>query len=190
VAGPGAMGADLDRALERVNVPTYVIDTTGVIRWVNDAARKLVGDVRGRQFTSVVALEESRRARELFAQKVTGGVPVTDAEVVLIDADGDRVEVELSSVPLVRGGHVIGVFGQVAHIDADPPPAPHPALTPRQTEVLRQLEHGRSTKQIADELQLSTETVRNHVRHLLHALGAHSRLEAVALARREHLIPN
>jgi hypothetical protein len=34
-------------------------------------------------------------------------------------------------------------------------------------------------------LHLSRETVRNHVRHLLHAVGAHSRLEAVAIARGE-----
>jgi DNA-binding NarL/FixJ family response regulator len=35
---------------------------------------------------------------------------------------------------------------------------------------------------------LSTETVRNHVRHLLRALGVHTRLEAVAVARQEHLV--
>jgi len=63
----------------------------------------------------------------------------------------------------------------------------HHALTPRQAEVLRLLEHGRSTDQIAEELHLSRETVRNHIRHLLQALGVHSRLEAVALARQEHL---
>ena len=61
--------------------------------------------------------------------------------------------------------------------------APLPHLTPRQVEVLRLLEQGRSTRQIADELQLSTETVRNHIRRLFHALGVHSRLEAVAAAR-------
>jgi DNA-binding NarL/FixJ family response regulator len=49
--------------------------------------------------------------------------------------------------------------------------------------VLRLLEQGRSTKQIAQELHLSYDTVKNHVRHLLQALGVHSRLEAVALAR-------
>jgi DNA-binding NarL/FixJ family response regulator len=48
---------------------------------------------------------------------------------------------------------------------------------------LRLLEHGRSTQQIAEELHLSPETVRNHVRHVLRNLGVHSRLEAVALAR-------
>jgi DNA-binding NarL/FixJ family response regulator len=49
--------------------------------------------------------------------------------------------------------------------------------------VLRLLEQGRSTKQIAAELHLSTETVRNHIRRLFRALGVNSRLEAVAAAR-------
>ncbi len=59
------VGGDLEQALEDVGVPSYVLDTTGVIRWINPAAERLVGDVRGRQFTSVVAPEDSRRAREL-----------------------------------------------------------------------------------------------------------------------------
>ena len=57
------LGGDLEDALDRVNVPSYVIDSHGIIRWVNQAAEELVGDVRGRQFTSVVAPEETRRAR-------------------------------------------------------------------------------------------------------------------------------
>ena len=52
----------------------------------------------------------------------------------------------------------------------------------RQTEVLRLLEQGRSTDEIAGELHLSRDTVRNHVRRLLQSLGVHSRLEAVAMA--------
>ena len=60
-------------------------------------------------------------------------------------------------------------------------------LTPRQAEVLRLLERGRSTEQIADQLHLSLETVRNHIRAVLRALNVHSRLEAVAVARREHI---
>jgi DNA-binding NarL/FixJ family response regulator len=47
-------------------------------------------------------------------------------------------------------------------------------------------ERGRATTEIAEELQLSTETVRNHVRRLLRAVGAHSRLEAVAIASGAH----
>jgi DNA-binding NarL/FixJ family response regulator len=63
-------------------------------------------------------------------------------------------------------------------------------LTPRQRQVLELLAKGRSTDQIASELHLTTETVRNHIRHLLRGLGAHSRLEAVVIARRQGLIRN
>ena len=181
------MGTDVTEALEHINIPSYVIDETGVIRWVNPAARRIVGDVSGRQFTSVVAPEETRRARELFARNLLGTTPVTDSAVVLIDEAGARVGVELSSVPLKRGGRVIGVFGQVSDVLEEPQGHPELALTPRQAEVLRLLERGRSTVQIAAELHLSRETVRNHIRHLLHAVGATSRLEAVAVARGERL---
>jgi DNA-binding CsgD family transcriptional regulator len=150
---------------------------------MNRAARLLVGDQLGRQFTSVVAPEDTGRARELFARKIIGNTEVTDASVVVLGADGARVSVEISSVPLRRGEHVVGVFGQVSDIVEEPQPHPELHLTPRQAEILGLLERGRSTAQIADELHLSRETVRNHVRHLLHALGASSRLEAVAVAR-------
>jgi hypothetical protein len=57
------MGGDVEGALERVKVPSYVIDEHGIVRWVNSAGRELVGDVRGRQFTSVVAPDETTRPR-------------------------------------------------------------------------------------------------------------------------------
>jgi PAS domain S-box-containing protein len=186
VAALRAMGADVEDALEHINVPSYVIDDVGVIRWMNKAARLVVGDQVGRQFTSVVHPDDTRRARELFVRKLMGKTPVTDASITVIDSDGDRIGVEVSSVPLTRGERVIGVFGQVTDVVEEPHAHPDLRLTPRQAEVLRLLERGRSTQQIADELQLSRETVRNHVRHLLHAMGASSRLEAVAVARGEN----
>src|SRR5215471_4267784 len=178
-----AMGANLETTLEHVNVPSYVIDRAGVVRWMNPSASSVVGDQVGRQFTSVVAPEDTRRARELFARKILGNTEVTDAPVAVVGADGERVAVEISSVPLRQGEHVVGVFGQVSSVLEEPHAHPELHLTPRQEEVLRLLERGRSTVQIAEELHVSRETVRNHVRHLLHALGATSRLEAVALAR-------
>ena len=179
-----AIDADVEHALEAINVPAYVIDSHGIIRWVNPAGKRIVGNVTGRQFTSVCAPEETRRAREVFASKIAGTAKVTDAEVVLVQEDGERIGVEVSSVPLYSGGQIIGVFGQLVHVDTEPDrPLQHPHLTPRQAEVLRLLERGQSTQQIARELHLSLETVRNHIRHLLRALGVHSRLEAVALAR-------
>jgi len=181
----GPVGGDVERALENIRVPSYVIDTAGVIRWINPAAREVAGDVVGMQFTSVVAPEEVRRSRETFARKIAGTAQATDSEVVIVDGDGERRQVDICSVPLYDGHRVVGVFGQIVHEAPATTPA-HPALTPRQAEILRLLEHGHSTRQIASELHLSLDTVRNHIRFLLRALGAHSRLEAVALARRAH----
>jgi PAS domain S-box-containing protein len=178
-----AVGGDVEQALNSVGVPSYVLDTTGVVRWINPAAERLLGDVRGRHFTSIVAPEDSRRARELFSRKVLGSAPATEATGVLVATTGTRVAVEISAVPLMNGERVVGVFGLFEGHPDDGSTAPHPHLTPRQAEVLRLLEHGRSTKQIAAELHLSPETVRNHIRHLFRALGVNSRLEAVANAR-------
>jgi PAS domain S-box-containing protein len=187
VSALAAFEVDVAQALELINIPSYLLDAAGVVRWVNPAARRLVGDVDGRQFTSVVAPEDTRRARELFARKLLGSTDSTDAPVVLVDGSGGRVAVEVSSVPLIRGERVIGIFGQVSDLTEEPQPHPELHLTPRQAEVLRLLERGRTTTQIAEELHLSRETVRNHIRHLLQATGSHSRLEAVAVARGEAL---
>jgi PAS domain S-box-containing protein len=182
-----ASGGDVEGALDRVNVPSYMIDEHGIIRWVNRAAQALVGDVRGRQFTSVVAPEDTQRARQAFARHMIGTEDV-DAPVVLLDEEGNRVSAEVSSVCLFRGHRVVGVFGQLADVDEHPEPPLHPDLTPRQAEVLGLLERGSSTEQIAEKLHLSQETVRNHIRALFRVLGVHSRLEAVAVARRRHLV--
>lgn len=177
-----ALGGDVEQALAGIPVPSYVLDTHGIVRWLNPAAEGLLGDVRGRHFTSVVGPEDRTRAKELFARKVLGAVSATEAAGVLLSTDGSRIDVEISAVPFGRGSRVVGVFGLLTRdeVERTPPPT---HLTPRQVEVLRLLEQGRSTKQIAQELHLSTDTVKNHVRHLLRALGVHSRLEAIAAVR-------
>ena len=181
-------GADLTQALERIGLPAYTLDREGLIRWENAAARDVFGDLVGRHYSVVVAPEELAKVREQFTRKVVGGEP-TEYRTVVRTRDGRRVSVEISSVPLVEGHHCHGVFGlAVVGTPATTPPPKVRALTPRQHEVLQLLASGMSTDQIAAALTVSRETVRNHVRHILRALGAHSRLEAVATARRAGLI--
>ena len=184
----GEIPGNVQRALQDVNVPSYVVDRFGIIRWINPAAERLVGDVRGRQQSSVVAPEQRREAKESFTRKLLGTEKSTEEKVVVLGPDGERIQVEISAVPLYDGGRIVGVFGLVPHREETTPPDPHPHLTPRQNEVLHLLAHGRSTEQIADELHLSRETVRNHVRRMLTALDAHSRIEALAVAHREGIL--
>ncbi|MFL5822934.1 MAG: response regulator [Solirubrobacteraceae bacterium] len=58
-------------------------------------------------------------------------------------------------------------------------------LTPREWEVLDLMSLGRTTRQIADELVLSNETVRTHIKNLMRKLGASSRSQAIELGARE-----
>jgi hypothetical protein len=120
------VGGDVERALHGVGVPSYVLDKTGVVRWMNAAAERLVGNVRGRHFTSVVAPEDTRRARESFSRKVLGTVRATDTSAVLVSTAGRRVAVEISSVALMRGERVVGVFGLFEGRPEMKPTAPPP----------------------------------------------------------------
>ncbi len=62
-------------------------------------------------------------------------------------------------------------------------------LTEREREVLRLLQRGLQVRQIAHDLSISDHTARGHVKRLLQKLGAHSQLEAVAVATRIGLLP-
>lgn len=62
------------------------------------------------------------------------------------------------------------------------------ALTPRERETLLLLAEGASTDEIGDRLGVARNTARNHVQHVLEKLGARSKLEAVAFARRDGLL--
>jgi two-component system, NarL family, nitrate/nitrite response regulator NarL len=59
------------------------------------------------------------------------------------------------------------------------------ALTPRETQVLRRIVAGQSTGQMAREMDIATSTLRSYIKSILAKLGAHSRLQAAAMACRE-----
>jgi PAS domain S-box-containing protein len=61
-------------------------------------------------------------------------------------------------------------------------------LTSREVEVLRSLAKGHSTRAIANQLHISSATVKNHIKHLLTKLDAHTRLEAIRHAERDGVI--
>ena len=70
---------------------------------------------------------------------------------------------------------------------ATPKPA-RPTLTPRETEILRQIAAGHSSKQIAHALTIAEPTVKFHIRSLFNKLGADNRAQAVALALQQGLL--
>jgi len=62
-------------------------------------------------------------------------------------------------------------------------------LSPRELDILKGLVKGHSYKLIADELFISIDTVRSHIRHIYEKLQVNSKTEAVLKAIREKLVP-
>jgi DNA-binding NarL/FixJ family response regulator len=61
-------------------------------------------------------------------------------------------------------------------------------LTDRELEVLRLVARGLNNREVAKELFISENTVKNHVRNILEKLQLHSRMEAVMYAMKEKLL--
>lgn len=78
-----------------------------------------------------------------------------------------------------------------AHIESLPATAPQPlngALTCKEVQVLDLLAHGYSNEGMAQHLFISESTVRTHLRSINLKLRAGSRTQAIAIARKLHLI--
>jgi PAS domain S-box-containing protein len=171
---------DISPSVAMLPMPAYILDRNGVVRWLNPAAIREFGDMRGKRITQIVEPEYAAKARQEFAAKLLGTQQSTEETVAVRTSAGRRVQVDISSTQLLQHGSIVGVFGL-----ADPTGEPARVqtnsvhLTPRQLDVLRYVASGHSTENIAKTLGISTETVRNHVRGLMGRLGVHTRLEAV-----------
>ena len=183
------LGSPAIEALGGIDVPIYVVDAVGTLRWTNQAATKLIGKRCGESYLSFVADDSRDRAKDHFARKIVGGSPTT-YQVTVIDHAGRLVPLEIRGAPLRSAGRVVGILGLAVPVgdgstieqrDGRP-------LTPRQIEILGLLADGASTQTIAGELGIASDTVRNHLRGLFRRLDARTRLEAVAAGRRRGLL--
>jgi DNA-binding CsgD family transcriptional regulator len=186
----GALSSGLVETFEAIRVPAYIVDCQRRVRWQNAASIDLFGDLRGRLDGSVgLDLEDLRHVREAWARRLDGA-PSAELEVSVSRPDGTRIRVAVNSVPLKDGdGVIIGSFGLAQVLEElDSSSETAPKLSRRERQTLAFLAGGHSTAQMAQQMGISTETVRNHVKSLLRSLGARSRVEAVAKARRAGLI--
>jgi len=82
-------------------------------------------------------------------------------------------------------------FAQISQRETVPAPTPGlelPRLTDRELEILKLVARGRLNREIATELFIAENTVRNHIRNILDKLQMHSRMEAAMYAVRQRLI--
>jgi two-component system NarL family response regulator len=102
------------------------------------------------------------------------------AQAVRVVADGQSLISPSMAIKL------LDEFKQMSR--ADRTSVPTPRLTERELEVLRLVAQGLNNREIAKQLFISENTVKNHVRNILEKLQLHSRMEAVMYAVREKLL--
>ena len=83
--------------------------------------------------------------------------------------------------------HVLQQFQDVASLGSNIETIVAP-LTKRETQILNHIADGKTNKQIARILQISEQTIKNHVSAILRKLNANDRAHAVVLAIRRGLI--
>jgi DNA-binding NarL/FixJ family response regulator len=180
------------------------IDLVGVVDTGGDAVAKaaheeidvILMDVN--LGASMSGIEATRKIKEEYpGTKVLVLTMFTDpgtvAEAVKAGADGylskgSSREAVVRAIRDVGQGRAVldpnvteGIFGRISGKD------PH-ALSDRELEVLQEISHGKSTREVAELIHVSEDTVKTYLKAVYRKLGVHDRTEAVAEAFRRGLV--
>ncbi len=142
--------------------------------------------------TKIVMLTISDEEDDLF-DAIRAGASGYLLKDIPLDEVADAVRAVHGGQSLINpsmAAKLLTEFAALARREEEEPPqqVPAPRLTEREIEVLRLVARGMNNRDIAKELFISENTVKNHVRNILEKLQIHSRMEAVMVAVREKLI--
>jgi DNA-binding NarL/FixJ family response regulator len=180
------------------------IDLVGVVESGPDAIEKAGADnidvilMDVNLGASMSGIEATRKIKEEYPQtKVLVLTMFTDpgtvAEAVKAGADGylskgSSREAVVRAIRDVGEGRAVldpnvteGIFGRISGKDPQ-------ALSDRELEVLQEISHGKTTREVAELIHVSEDTVKTYLKAVYRKLGVHDRTEAVAEAFRRGLV--
>lgn len=172
---------------ERTANPVAVLDDERRFVAVNDAALSLFDrtreDVLGTSMAENIRPAERPRAAQDWERFLESGE--YSGTRPLVRADGSELEIDFAARLADVGGRRLAIYVAMASdLDARLPsaaPAAERVLTGREREIVTLIALGRETGEIAEELHISPETVRTHVRNAMSKLGARTRAQLVAV---------
>ncbi|MFL5846384.1 MAG: LuxR C-terminal-related transcriptional regulator [Solirubrobacteraceae bacterium] len=102
-----------------------------------------------------------------------------------VRSDGSETVCEFAARTATVGGRRLAVYVSDPAVEEArferPGPCDADALTDREREIVRLIAGGHDTAGIAEELTISPETVKTHVRNAMRKLGVHTRAQLVAV---------
>ena len=174
--------------------PMAIVDANRRVVSANGALQRLLSraeeEIVGRSIDESLPPVDQRtiadRWRAMLARGEGHGV-----QDLVVDRDVDTTVSYAAHVAHIGGRLVILVVLMAERerdgaAGSDSPPAP---LTPRELEVIRRIALGATSREIADDLFVTAETVRTHVRNAMAKTGTRTRAQLVAAAICRGLLP-
>jgi DNA-binding NarL/FixJ family response regulator len=187
VVGEASNGADAVEVCQRVSPEVVLMD----VRMPGVGGIEACRLIREAVPTArILMLTMSDDESDLFEAIKAGA-----SGYLLKDLPGEEVADAIRRVhdgqAIIPPGMAATLLTEFTRLSQEPEPisGSAPLLTDREVEVLRLVARGRANREIADELVISENTVKNHVRNILEKLHLHSRVEAAVYAHRQHLLP-
>jgi len=142
--------------------------------------------------TKVIMLTSNPDDKQLFEIIKVGAVDYLDKSITAKELTKSirqvaRGEYPINDSVLARpklAEHLLKQFHSTHNISGKTMDAIVAPLTSRETQILNYIANGNSNKQIAHILQISEQTIKNHVSNILRKLNANDRAHAVVLAIR------
>jgi DNA-binding NarL/FixJ family response regulator len=182
-----AEASDGREAVEKVNQikPDVVILDIGMPNLNGLAATRQIVHNDERQRVIILTVTDSEQViREVLAAGARGFVLKSDAARDLITAV-EAIEKNRTFFTSRVGQIVLTGYLKNGQPQAEPT---LPTLTPREREVVQLLAEGKSTKEVASVLNLSTKTAETHRSNIMRKLGIHSVSELVLYAVRNNIV--
>jgi len=136
--------------------------------------------------TGIIMLTASDDEADLYESIKAGAAGYLLKDGSTYDQVAEAVKLVAAGQSLISPSMATKLLDEFVHMSKGQAPAT--TLTARELQVLRLVAHGKSNRDIAGELFISENTVKNHIRNILEKLQMKSRMEAAMYAVRSKLI--
>lgn len=188
VVGEAADGAEAVEKARALTPDIVLMDVRMPRRSGLEACRTIHDSVPSAKIIMLTISDEEADLYEAIKAGATGYL----LKEISIEEVADAIRAVQGGQSLISpsmASKLLTEFATMARKDVEaPPPVLTPRLTEREMEVLTLVAKGLANKDIARQLFISENTVKNHVRNMLEKLQLHSRMEAVVYAVREKML--